>query len=70
MTIQTLGWVQFRTHRVTVSKDDLTDRIYCFKHTHDRCEFESFDSEWQAADYIVEPMSYIKYEVQMDLDSD
>ena len=66
--LEQLGWVQFRTHRVVVSRDDLTDRIYCFKHTETRCEFDSFDSEWEAADYIIAPMQTIQYYVNLDQD--
>ena len=68
--LQTLGWVKFRTHRVVVSKDDLTDRIYCFKHTESRCEIESFSSEWEAADYIIEPMQTLKYYLNFGEDSE
>lgn len=68
MSIETLGWIQFRTHRVVVSKDDLTDRIYCFKHTETRCELASFADEWEAADYILEPMPTVEYFVRIDGD--
>jgi len=56
--IQQLGYIQFRTHRVLISKDSDSDRIVCFKTTIDnqRCDLGSFDSESQAADYIIEPM--------------
>lgn len=64
--LQQLGWVQFKTHRVIVSKDVDSDRIYCFKHTPTRCEFESFDREDAAADYIITPMTSIEYQVIID----
>lgn len=66
MTIQKIGSVQFPTYRVVVSKDLLTDRIYCFKHTPTRCELESFDSEGLAAEYIISPMSRIEYRLELD----
>lgn len=55
--IQSLGYIQFTTHRVLVSKDPHSDRIYCFKHTLDnsRCDLGAFDRESEAADYIIEP---------------
>lgn len=61
--LEQLGWVQFRTHRVIVSKDDVSDRIYCFKHTGRRCEFASFDREDEAADYIIMPLPSVEYYV-------
>jgi hypothetical protein len=66
MTIRQVGYVQFRSHRVVVSKDDESNRIYCFKHTPSRCEFESFDQEDDAADYIITPMPSIGYQVVID----
>ena len=63
MTMETLGWIEFKTHRVVVSRDDLTDRIYCFKHTKSRCEFDSFASEELAAEYIIEPLATVQYYV-------
>ena len=69
MTIHKLGLVKFPTYTVTVSKDDLTDRIYCFKHTNTRCEIESFDSEGLAAEYIISPMTRIEYRLELDGES-
>lgn len=69
MTILKIGTVAFKTHRVVVSKDLESDRIYCFKHTDSRCELESFDSEYMAADYIIEPLSNIVYYVKIDGDN-
>lgn len=68
MTIRQVGYVQFKSHRVVVSKDDESDRIYCFKHTPSRCEFESFDREDEAADYIIMPMTSLSYQVVIDGD--
>ena len=69
MTIHTLGWIQFRTHRVVVSQDLTTDHILCFKHTDTRCEWESFPDDQQATDYIIEPMRSIQYLVEFPEDS-
>ena len=69
MTIHKLGTVQFPTYKVVVSKDDLSDRIYCFKHTNTRCELESFDSEGSAAEYIISPMTRIEYRLELDGES-
>ncbi len=68
MTIQSLGTIQFKTHRVCISKDDQNDRIYCFKHTKTQCELESFDREELAADYIIAPMNSIQYYVNIEGD--
>lgn len=66
MTIQSLGWIQFKTHRVAVSKDSESDRIYCFKHTDTRCDMASFNDEAEAADYILEPMPTLEYYIDYD----
>lgn len=68
MTIQSLGWVEFKTHRVTVSQDDENHRIYCFKHTKSQCDFASFDREDEAAEYIITPLSSIQYYVNLSED--
>ncbi len=56
--ITQLGYIQFRTHRVMISRDSDSDHILCFKSTIDnsRCDWDSFNSEGAAADYIIEPM--------------
>jgi hypothetical protein len=46
MTIMTVGYVTFNTHQVHISKDDLSDRIYCFKSTNTRCDYAVFDSAY------------------------
>lgn len=63
MTIHSLGYIEFKTHRVLVSKDSDHDRIYCFKHTDNRCDLASFDSEDQAADYILAPFPALVYQL-------
>ena len=70
MTILKIGTIAFPTHRVVVSKDDVTDRIYCFKHTNTRCELESFDSEGLAAEYVITPLRSVEYYVKLDEEED
>ena len=62
-TLESLGYIQFPTHRVLVSKDSTSDRIYCFKSTQSRCELESFDNESEACDYILEALPTIGYQL-------
>jgi hypothetical protein len=62
-TLENLGYIQFKTHRVQVSKDSNTDRIYCFKSTQSRCELESFESEEEACDYILKAMPTVEYQL-------
>jgi len=52
--ITQLGYIQFRTHRVVISRDSDSDHILCFKSTIDnsRCDWDSFNSEGAAADYF------------------
>jgi len=61
MTIQPIGYVQFKTHQVYISKDLDTDLIHCFKATDDRCDLQTFDNEDAASDYILEPFNNIVY---------
>jgi hypothetical protein len=70
MTIRALGYIQFKTHRVLVSKDTDHDRIYCFKATDTRCDIESFDSEELAADYILAPFPALVYELVLGGETD
>ena len=61
MTIRALGYVQFKTHQVHISKDSDTDLIHCFKATDDRCDMQIFDNEDSACDYILAPFNNIVY---------
>ena len=63
MTIQPLGYVQFKTHQVYISKDLDTDLIHCFKATDNRCDLQTFDNEDAASDYILEPFNNIVYQL-------
>lgn len=61
MTIRTIGYVQFKTHQVHISKDTDSQLIYCFKATDTRCDLQTFDNEDAASDYILEPFNNIVY---------
>ena len=63
MTIQTIGYVQFKTHQVHISKDTDTQLIHCFKATDDRCDLQTFTDEDSACDYIMTPFKSIVYEL-------
>ena len=63
MTIQTIGYVQFKTHQVHISKDTDTQLIHCFKATDDRCDLQTFTDEDAASDYIMTPFKSIVYEL-------
>ena len=63
MTIQALGYVQFKTHQVYVSKDSATDYIHCFKATPTRCDMQIFEDEESACDYILAPLPTLVYEL-------
>lgn len=69
MTIMTVGYVTFNTHQVHISKDDLSDRIYCFKSTNTRCDYAVFDSEDAASDYILEPFPPLVYRLVLTEDN-
>ena len=61
MTIQPIGYVQFKTHQVYISKDTDSDLIHCFKATTNRCDMQTFTDEEAASDYILEPFNNIVY---------
>ena len=61
MTIQPIGYVQFKTHQVYISKDPDSDLIHCFKATTNRCDMQTFTDEEAASDYILEPFNNIVY---------
>ena len=61
MTIQPIGYVQFKTHQVYISKDLDSNLIHCFKATDNRCDLQTFDNEDAASDYILEPFNNIVY---------
>ena len=65
MTIHTIGYIQFKTHSVAISKDSEDHRIYCFKSTPTRCDYESFIDEHMAAEYILEPFPTVIYELKI-----
>lgn len=68
MTINTVGYVTFKTHQVHISKDSDSDRIYCFKSTHTRCDYAIFDSEDSACEYILSPFPALVYQVVLSGD--
>jgi hypothetical protein len=70
MTIHSLGYIQFKTHSVAVSKDSDTLRIYCFKATDTRCDIESFVDLELAADYILAPFPVLVYELVLGGETD
>ena len=70
MTMEPLGWMQFKTHRAVVSKDLDTDRIYCFKHTLSKCEFNSFSEHEDAVEYIISPLKTLEFYVEISEDAD
>ncbi len=63
MTIRALGYVQFKTHQVYISKDTDSDLIHCFKATTNRCDMQTFDNEDAACDYILAPFNSVVYEL-------
>ena len=61
-----IGYIQFKTHNVLISKDtDEPNRIYCFKSTDTRCDLATFTDESSAADYILEPLPSTVYYVKI-----
>ena len=57
-----LAHMTFADHAVHISMDDHGD-IHCFKYDDGACDFEIFDNQDLASDYIVTPLSRITYRV-------
>ena len=65
MTIRRIADIKLLTHAVQVSRDTVTDRIYLFKHTDRVCDYAQFDTEAEAAEYIITPFPNISYRVEV-----
>ncbi len=60
-----LGHIRFRTHAVSVSRDQ-DNRLHCFKYNRRKCDLDIFDDFEAAGDWILEPLSSITYYVHFD----
>ena len=60
--IDTQVQIRFPTHNVHVQVKN--DRIRCFKYNGAGCDFEIFDNQMLASDYIVEPLPVHCYRVE------
>jgi hypothetical protein len=60
-SIKSLGYIQFKTHRVHVGQDLDSDCYVCFKSTVSRCDIDSFTSIEAAVEYILEPLPSVAY---------
>lgn len=61
--IQNLVQVNFRTHRVHISRDLDTDDIICFKYDGAACDFNVFTDAIEASDWIMEPLPLLTWRV-------
>jgi hypothetical protein len=60
--INNLAHLTFRDHAVHISQDTQGD-IHCFKYDDSACDFEIFDNQDAASDYILSPLPRITYRV-------
>ena len=61
--------IKFTSHQVYISQDD-KNKLFCFKSNEVCCDMAVFDNQHDAADYILEPLSYIHYRVTFEDDHD
>jgi hypothetical protein len=61
--------IRFTSHQVYISQDD-KGRLFCFKSNECACDMAVFHNQHDAADYILEPLSYIHYRVTFEDDQD
>jgi hypothetical protein len=68
--IRSLGYIQFKTHCVHISKDLDRDSFVCFKSTGSRCDIDSFSDYEEAVDYILAPLPSLVYYIDWGPDSE
>ena len=62
MTIAKVGRIHFNTHITHISRNELSGRLYVFKHNKERCELDSFDEHDETSDeFITEPLATLWY---------
>jgi hypothetical protein len=61
----TICHIRTATHSVHVSQDLDTGTLYCFKYTDQRCDYDQFESSWEATEYVLEPFPSQQYYVDM-----
>jgi hypothetical protein len=45
--------IRFPTHHVSIKVDPDTRRIYVFKYSNQQCDFDVFDDQYQASEYVL-----------------
>jgi hypothetical protein len=58
--------IKTTTHSVYVKTKD--DRVHCFKYNDKTCDFAVFDDQFEASDYILEPLPTTYYRVTVTND--
>ena len=58
-----LAQITFPTHTVHISRDDTDGTIVCFKYDCSACDFESFQDETEAADWMLMAIPTYSYTV-------
>ena len=61
--IRNIAQITFKTHAVHVSRDDDTGELVLFKYDRSACDFNVFQDELEASDWILEPIPHIVYRV-------
>jgi hypothetical protein len=54
--------LKFPNHNAYI-RVDLAGRIHCFKYNNRTCDFAVFDSQFDAGDYVLEPLPTVYYAV-------
>jgi hypothetical protein len=58
--------IKTTTHSVYVKIKN--DRVHCFKYNDKTCDFAVFDDQFEASDYILEPLPTTYYRVTVTND--
>ena len=59
--IESLAHIRLSSHCVHIAQDGDSGLIHCFKYNNHDCQFEQFDNQFDAADFILEPLPLYRY---------
>ena len=60
-----IAHIKFPTHSAHITQDD-SGVIYCFKYTENVCDYDEFIDEFEAADFLFNPLPIFKYQLTLE----
>ena len=59
--MESIAHIKLTTHSVHVAQDSDSGLIHCFKYNQDCCDFEEFQDQFEASDFIMQPLPQFRY---------